>query len=138
MQTFLPFASFEKSAQCLDYRRLGKQRVEAKQIYNALIDPAYGWQNHPAVDMWRGYEGRLAEYGQVICSVWKSRGYKDTLWQWFKDRASYNTGSPYWLGNNSFHVSHQSNLLRKDKSFYEKWFPNVPADLPYIWPTKDL
>ena len=32
MQTFLPYPDFVKSAQCLDYRRLGKQRVEAKQI----------------------------------------------------------------------------------------------------------
>jgi len=33
MQTFLPYADFKESAQCLDYRRLGKQRVEAKQIH---------------------------------------------------------------------------------------------------------
>lgn len=32
MQTFLPYSSFEESAKCLDNKRLGKQRVEAKQI----------------------------------------------------------------------------------------------------------
>lgn len=32
MQTFLPYANFEASAKVLDYKRLGKQRVEAKQI----------------------------------------------------------------------------------------------------------
>jgi len=36
MQTFLPYASFAKSAACLDNRRLGKQRVEAMQILKIL------------------------------------------------------------------------------------------------------
>lgn len=36
MQTFLPYADFSMSAKCLDYRRLGKQRVEAMQILNAI------------------------------------------------------------------------------------------------------
>jgi hypothetical protein len=36
LQTFLPYADFVKTAKCLDYRRLGKQRVEAFQILNIL------------------------------------------------------------------------------------------------------
>ena len=36
MQTFLPYPDFTQSAKTLDYRRLGKQRVEAWQILNAL------------------------------------------------------------------------------------------------------
>ena len=32
MQTFLPSPRFAESARCLDSARLGKQRVEAKQI----------------------------------------------------------------------------------------------------------
>ena len=36
MQTFLPYASFEESAKVLDRQRLGKQRVECLQIFNAL------------------------------------------------------------------------------------------------------
>ena len=36
MQTFLPYPNFADSLDCLDYRRLGKQRVEAFQIINAL------------------------------------------------------------------------------------------------------
>jgi len=42
MNTFLPYPDFVKSAQCLDYRRLGKQRVEAWQIYLALTKENYG------------------------------------------------------------------------------------------------
>jgi hypothetical protein len=36
MQTFLPYPNFKKSLQILDYRRLGKQRVEAYQIIRIL------------------------------------------------------------------------------------------------------
>jgi hypothetical protein len=33
MQTFLPYKIFMKSLECLEDKRLGKQKVEAKQIY---------------------------------------------------------------------------------------------------------
>ena len=36
MQIFLPYKSFKKSAEVLDYQRLGKQRVEALQIINII------------------------------------------------------------------------------------------------------
>ena len=45
------------------YRRLGKQGVEALQVVRALTRPGYGWQNHPAVRMWRGYEETPGAYG---------------------------------------------------------------------------
>ena len=38
MQTFLPYADFKRSAESLDNKRLGKQRVEAMQIYNGYHD----------------------------------------------------------------------------------------------------
>jgi hypothetical protein len=45
------------------YRRLGKQGVGALQVVRALTRPGYGWQNHPAVRMWRGYEETPGAYG---------------------------------------------------------------------------
>ena len=36
MQTFLPHSSFKDTFKVLDYKRLGKQRVEAHQILNIL------------------------------------------------------------------------------------------------------
>ena len=45
MQTFLPYPSMGQSVRCLDYRRLGKQRVEALQILNALDGKSKGWTN---------------------------------------------------------------------------------------------
>jgi hypothetical protein len=43
---------------------------------------------------------------------------------------------PKWLGNESFHLSHQSNLLRKNPDHYSQFFMGIPNDLPYVWPTK--
>jgi hypothetical protein len=138
MQTFLPFKSFTESAKCLDYKRLGKQRVECFQIFRALSDPNYGWQNHPAVKMWRGYEKSLLVYSIIICKEWRSRGYKDTMLDRFKilhkPFKAIPTIYPHWLGLKRFHASHRSNLLRKDSLFYSRYKWKEPSSLEYVWP----
>jgi len=139
MQTFLPYANFEKSARCLDYRRLGKQRIEAKQLLMILLGESKGtgWSNHPACKMWKGYPGALALYGYTICAEWRRRGYKDTLLEYFLEHIDTNinkTSYPPWVGNRKFHRSHKSNLLRKDKLYYSKYKWNVPDNLEYVWP----
>jgi hypothetical protein len=144
MQTFLPYPDFAASAACLDYRRLGKQRVECLQILTALNVPTYGWQNHPAVRMWRGYDAALICYGLAVCTEWVKRGYNDTCFTkihtFFKpdgDDTLHDcmTGNiPPWLGDNAFHASHRSNLLRKDPAHYQQFGWTEPSTLPYIWP----
>ena len=52
MQTFVPYPDLHDSAAVLDYRRLGKQRVEAYQIIRAALHLSKGWGNHPATRMW--------------------------------------------------------------------------------------
>jgi Pyrimidine dimer DNA glycosylase len=131
MQTFLPFPDFEKSAKVLDYRRLGKQRVECVQLLSALSGVKKGWVNHPAAKMWRGHELALAKYKDICIREWISRGYKNTLpLSDIQESAPF----PAWFGDELFHRSHQSNLLRKDPVFYGPHFPGVPNDLPYLWP----
>lgn len=134
MQTFLPYSDFIDSAYVLDRQRLGKQRVEVKQIFNALEGNSKGWTNHPATNMWRGYEPALALYGVVVCSMWIERGYKDSLLPFFAVRLQDSYSMPPWLGDERFHLSHRSNLVRKDPEFYRPKFPGVPDDLDYIWP----
>lgn len=131
MQTFLPYASFEKSAACLDYRRLGKQRVEAKQLLNA-ISPGYdkGWKNHPAARMWRGYSPALSHYMNVCILEWMKRGYKNNMKLAFIDEEVI---MPDWIGG-AIHESHKGNLLRKDPIFYGKYNWNVCSLIPYYWP----
>ena len=135
MQTFLPYADYIRSAKCLDYRRLGKQRVECKQIMLALTTPTYGWQSHPAVVMWRDSEESLALYGLTMCLEWRMRGYSDSLMPFFRDRVTALAIPPPWLGMDAVHESHQSNLLRKDPSFYAQFGWSVGPDLPYVWPS---
>ena len=138
MQTFLPYADFAASARSLDRQRLGKQRVEAKQILLALDKISGGWVNHPAVKMWRGHRAALAYYGFIMCNEWIGRGYNDSLRPFFTDAykaaAAVNNFDPEWLGDESFHRSHQSNLVRKLPEHYGPLFPSVPDDLPYVWP----
>ena len=135
MQTFLPYADFTQSAQVLDYKRLGKQRVEALQILTAIQGQSKGWRNHPCSVMWRNHEQALIQYAIVICEEWILRGYKDTLLPRFQAQVTTNNPEmPAWLGFQKFHLSHQSNLMRKDSAFYN--FP-VPDDLLYVWFNED-
>jgi len=136
MQTFLPTSNFAESAKYLDYRRLGKQRVEVLQLLNSFHKPNYkGWKNHPAREMWRGYENALVMYGQAICNEWLSRGYKDTCFG--KITAHYNgnlnSELPSWVGREDIHLSHKSNLIRKYPEYYKPFWPDVPDNLEYIW-----
>jgi len=72
MQTFLPYADFKISARTLDYKRLGKQRVEAWQIYQIVSENRSegGCINHPAVKMWRRYPNALAMYYNTMILEW--------------------------------------------------------------------
>lgn len=146
MQTFLPYADFAKSAATLDYRRLGKQRVEAWQILNTLLNGSKtGWANHPAVLMWKGYEFALIEYGIAICLEWiYNRNYRDTLLAKFQNTLYDIIDEcgpmilPPWVGDPAFHASHRSNLLRKDPVYYSKFKWTEPDNLEYVWPVQRI
>lgn len=134
MQTFLPYANFTESLKCLDYKRLGKQRVEAMQILNVL-SPDYnkkGWINHPAVRMWRGYEEALKLYYNISLEKWISRKYKNNM-KFMKIDESKLIYPP-WFGNEDFHASHRSNLLRKNYEFYSQYGWTETDDMSYVWP----
>ncbi|MFF5426473.1 MULTISPECIES: MSMEG_6728 family protein [unclassified Streptomyces] len=152
MQTFLPYADFSRSAAVLDPRRLGKQRVEALQVFRGLTVPTYGWRRHPAVRMWVGYEEALVRYGLDVCAVWTAGGRADTCaTTLMADYLAWHPGAevrdqerlaaagdlPPWLGDPAFHRSHRSALLRKAPDLYRPLFPDVPDDLPYVWPASD-
>ena len=129
MQTFLPYPDFQKSLQALDYRRLGKQRVEAYQIIRA-IKYGGGWQNHPVVTMWRGHINALKLYHNLCIDEWVRRGYRNNMQKIaIRGKIAY----PKWFGRNCFHAAHRSNLLRKDPVYYGKLGWRESSDLPYLW-----
>ena len=135
VNTFLPWPDMKKTAQSLDSKRLGKQRVEALQILRANLGLTKGWVNHPAAVMWRGHEGYLYLYTNAICIEWRNRGYQDGVQEQLQELyANYDLQGwdpPWWWGNNEFHKSHRSNLKRKDPVWYRF---RVREDLPYKWP----
>jgi hypothetical protein len=137
MQTFMPYETYQESAKVLDMKRLGKQRVEVLQLLNSFHKKDYkGWKNHPAREMWRGHENALVEYGLAICEEWRSRGYKDTCYEKigvFKD-TSKPTTKPTWIGDTQLHLSHKSNLIKKNPIHYKPFWPDIPDDVPYVWP----
>lgn len=155
MQTFLPYPNFRKSLECLDNKRLGKQRVETMQLINAiekhtlLPKQKTAWFHHPACQQWVGYLEALKIYHDMSILVWKERGFKNTMKFYFHDEPTlhieelarnYHGGLklPPWLGNEAYHASHRSNLLRKDPIHYGQFGWTEPDNLPYVWPSKDL
>lgn len=120
------------------------------------IARATPWYNHPACKMWRGWEQSLINYGLLVCVKWKKRGFKDTCYEkilafadefgptsWHKgvdwDTSPRGDGEftvyPDWY-NETFIRAHRSNLIRKDPEFYKPKWPDVPDDLPYVWPVQ--
>lgn len=138
MQTFLPVPDFFATARILDYRRLGKQRVEAWQIIRTLKRGSR-WANHPAVAQWKNYIPALAVYGAIMCIEWQRRGYKDHMYRRFMcylRHAPTPISMPPWLGHPAYHRSHRSNLLRKDHNYYSQFGWRSSPSAPYIWPAK--
>lgn len=144
MQTFL--IPLEE----LDNKRLGKQRVEAKQIHMALTGESTAWRNHPATIMWEDYESALATYGLEVCREWTERGYDDSLAEWFSDRewSTEDSAMPWWMTDNEVRhallLSHTSNLLRKNIEHYAEFAAQFaePGEtfttaLPYLCPRRD-
>ena len=132
MQTFLPYKSFNESFKVLDYRRLGKQRVEAMQILNVLLgrSETKGWRNHPIVRMWDGYTPALQLYHNMCIDEWVKQGYNNNMkHEVITDDIVY----PHWLGDFEFHSSHRANLLRKDYKYYSQFGWKEDSENPYTW-----
>jgi len=144
MQTFITDHNISNTAECLDYRRLGKQRVEAIQIARCLLLSetkltTNGWANHSAVKMWKGYESYLIKvYLYDIMLEWVKRGYKnEKCYKHYKYLLTLVNDDepvkPYWIDDN-FIEAHRSNLIAKYEEFYLPLWPDTQRNLPYVWP----
>lgn len=198
VNTFLVDSDYSKSAEQLDSKRLGKQRVEAYQILNLIenirilsvlsgitqisdfqifvkqikkwytnqsfvyilsdkYDPSskliksiekkpivdaeqrvikLGFCNHPAVEMWYGYEDALKEYIDAHIREWINRGYKNTMRIYGVKTKEH----PIWCGWSKIHENHKGALLlkeldRKEKPWYQykEDFVCVKKFEDYIW-----
>lgn len=92
--------------------------------------------------MWTGYLPALVSYGLAMTDAWTAWGRPDTVRPQLLEFAPFVEGvaqsdieMPPWLGDPALHLSHRSNLLRKDADFYGPMFGEIPDDVPYVWPT---
>lgn len=90
MQVFRPYVDWWMSARVLDDKRLGKQRVEAKQVMMVILrkmglirDGRRGWLNHPIVIMYynggRPYFRDLIGYFNACVEEWRRRGMASSI-----------------------------------------------------------
>jgi len=141
MQTFVPLADFNESAKVMDLKRLGKQIIEAQQIFKALSLPEYGWKNHPATRMWEGHRLALLKYTKAFNNEWfQRRGAHHGAYLNLLSIANdvdvplEEFSVPEWWGRQDVHDSHKSNLVRKLPEHYRQFWPQVSEDIPYVWP----
>lgn len=135
MQTFMPRGTdYAQTAMDLDRARLGKQRLECKQIITAHLT-GVGWIHHPATEMWDGHTHELALYAQAMCHEWLIRGYQDTTLPWFEHvlNTTPNTGPTWWADDATVKLTHRSNLIRKSDG-YKALYGELRADYVYVWP----
>jgi hypothetical protein len=130
VNTFLPLADLKASAEVLDYRRLGKQRVEARQLINTLVHGG-GWANHPATHMWSQNLSGLMRYHDICIDEWVRRGYRNTMQKFGVTVYSL----PKWFGDEEFHSSHRAALLHKNHDFYRRYDWREKPELNYAWPS---
>jgi len=164
MQIFLPFADFIKSLTALDSKRLGKQRIEAFQLWLAITNRTnkVGWKRHPLVKMWQGFEVALRDYICKSVEIFGSRKTKDgkrfydnTKMLEYIDKYDLKIKSdevitlPSFIGKDEFHDSHKAMLFHKGKmevdlsemegkklSNYYEHFKDFAYIKAYFWPVE--
>ena len=138
MQTFYPFEDQNKTFACLDYKRLGKQRVEGYQILRTLAGSSNGWKSHPAVRMWRCFEPALVDYTLNACKAWSDRGYTDNIAdKIFEEFPEWVDADPIvypsWTRRPDVLNSHKAMLYHKDRVCYSDFAAHAGI-VDYVWP----
>jgi len=120
----------------LDPTRLGNQIYrECKTLVNG------SWKHHPVSKMWQPYLYSLCDYALIGLEVLRERGrYYPHHITWFKSKQKEfkDTGRPWFIGIEAFHLSHRLNLLFKLPGHYTQYFQEpVPKAKPeYYWPVR--
>lgn len=93
--------------------------------------------------MWRGYEGGLLAYALSAVNEYERRFGHDrnslmksrNFWGLARSyRWDVRPLMPRWFGYRAVHMSHQSTLIRLRPEHYARQWPDVPLDMPLLWP----
>ena len=143
MQTFLTDIEFKQSARNLDRARLGSQIYESIHILasllkvnDKLVTPKRDVSNHPASQLWVGYERELGAYIYTHIEEWINRGYKcDINLRNFHmvtkgmERGIY--VRPMWITKEVIET-HRNCLYRKKPDYYpQSWCGD--REMRYDW-----
>ena len=140
----------------LDYRRLGKQRIEAKQIIESLENNSLGWSKHPATLSFSKNIDSLKAYYNICIQEWINRGYKCNMKIYDEiDESKYSPlicefdgkkaifhednekSYPKFVSFPPYFYAHRASLYRKNNNFYSsKNFPEEYLEKGYFWPSK--
>lgn len=135
MQVFRPYVDWRRSAAVLDDRRLGKQRVECKQVLNVILrrlglinDGLRGWLNHPIVLLYynggRPYISDLAGFFNACVEEWVRRGFRSSISlsdiEHLFTKVEHIDGTPV---TRVHEIEYRRLLLIKDPKHYVKVFP---------------
>lgn len=145
VQTWVAVEDPERMAQVLDYKRLNAQRgnegvVIARALMAARDGEQRGYQHHPAVRMWMGFERAFMEYEIAMCREWRRRGYQDGCLPEYVDNwrsIPPPTRWPDWYGVHPIHESHRIALVSRLPEHYSSVFPDVEyvdPEPPLQWP----
>ena len=134
MQTFYPYTEPLLTAHALDNKRLGKQRVEGKQILDLLEGRRQNnWRNHPAVRMWEGHANYLKFYVNIMILEWIRRGKVNNMPLYAIPGGQVT--QPEWTTDLRMLYSHRANLIQKDVDHYGPMWPEIDdSRTPYWWP----
>ena len=126
VNTFILTNSPVECMKLLDYRRLGKQRVEAKQIVDTIEKNTNGWKNHPVSKMWKNNIVGLKYYINCCIDEWVKRGYKNTMKKYDLSEYLLPDGTydelkilPWFYFNKQIQESFKASLLRKNNEYYK-------------------
>lgn len=135
MITFLPSPDYKECAKILDYKRLGKNRIEAKWVVQVLFGESK-WINHALIRLWEPYRASLIHYCIEICEEWIRRGYNDNQLNYFLDRRETYYVVPNWMTEERLFSSHRTKLITKDPIYYSRFnWEEVPdPNVGYFWP----
>jgi hypothetical protein len=163
VNTFVLSTNMRESFTLLDNKRLGKQRLEAKQIIELLSEYDRtgklegGFSKHPACKMWVGHTDALKAYFNLCVREWIRRGFKNTLELYDVNEDDYSSTPcefdgtttvfmselndaeyPLWISFPPLINSHRASLYRKDPVFYAHFRDGLDdyVDRGYLWPEK--
>ena len=162
VNTFILNIDLKINAKMLDDKRLGKLRLETKQIINILENgnDNAGYSRHPAVLMWTNHTNALKIYFNYIVREWISRGFVNNMElydineKYYVIKSTFDgvktifyeekqdddvTVFPWFFSWFPLIQSHKASLLRKNPEYYSHFYNQdiIPyLKYGYIWPNR--